>query len=251
MTEAVLIDGGRTLRAAPVAPTARAPRNWAWLGPDAILRVPRAVPRRADDRGVLEGIVRRAGQLRARSVQGRLHRTEPRRVQVLGQAVGAGGRSGRRRRRPPRVRGRLDPPTEVAALARQRIQRCGRQPRRGPPGVRVHRPARPPRSDDQDPGRARLRPVRHRVPARHDGRVRHGLLVLQHSVDGAHHTAGDRRAEGVVARGVRQPRRHHVHVLATDRPARPRSLAARRIPAAVRQLVQRLRDGGGDDREVD
>lgn len=32
MTEAVLIDGGRTLRAAPATPTARAPRNWAWLG---------------------------------------------------------------------------------------------------------------------------------------------------------------------------------------------------------------------------
>ena len=32
MTEAVLVDGGRTLRAAPVAPVARAPRNWAWVG---------------------------------------------------------------------------------------------------------------------------------------------------------------------------------------------------------------------------
>jgi putative spermidine/putrescine transport system permease protein len=32
VTEAVLIDGGRTLRAAPVAPVARVPRNWAWVG---------------------------------------------------------------------------------------------------------------------------------------------------------------------------------------------------------------------------
>jgi putative spermidine/putrescine transport system permease protein len=32
VTEAVLVDGGRTLRAAPVAPTPRVPRNWAWVG---------------------------------------------------------------------------------------------------------------------------------------------------------------------------------------------------------------------------
>ena len=39
-----------------------------------------AVPRRPDDHGVLEGVRRRAGQLRVRCVQGRLHRAEPRRV---------------------------------------------------------------------------------------------------------------------------------------------------------------------------
>ena len=32
MTEAVLVDGGRTRRAAPGAPVARVPRNWAWVG---------------------------------------------------------------------------------------------------------------------------------------------------------------------------------------------------------------------------
>jgi putative spermidine/putrescine transport system permease protein len=32
VSEAVLVDGGRTLRAAPAMPTARAPRNWAWVG---------------------------------------------------------------------------------------------------------------------------------------------------------------------------------------------------------------------------
>jgi putative spermidine/putrescine transport system permease protein len=32
VTDAVLVDGGRTIRAAPAAPTAKAPRNWAWVG---------------------------------------------------------------------------------------------------------------------------------------------------------------------------------------------------------------------------
>jgi putative spermidine/putrescine transport system permease protein len=32
VTEAILVDGGRTLRAAPAAPAAKAPRNWDWVG---------------------------------------------------------------------------------------------------------------------------------------------------------------------------------------------------------------------------
>jgi putative spermidine/putrescine transport system permease protein len=32
VTDAVLVDGGRTIRAAPAAPAARVPRNWAWVG---------------------------------------------------------------------------------------------------------------------------------------------------------------------------------------------------------------------------
>jgi putative spermidine/putrescine transport system permease protein len=32
VTEAVLVDGGRTLRAAPAAPAIKAPRSWDWLG---------------------------------------------------------------------------------------------------------------------------------------------------------------------------------------------------------------------------
>ena len=32
MTDAVLVDGGRTIRAAPAAPVPRAPRSWAWVG---------------------------------------------------------------------------------------------------------------------------------------------------------------------------------------------------------------------------
>jgi putative spermidine/putrescine transport system permease protein len=32
VTDAVLVDGGRTMRAAPAAPVAKPPRNWAWVG---------------------------------------------------------------------------------------------------------------------------------------------------------------------------------------------------------------------------
>jgi putative spermidine/putrescine transport system permease protein len=32
VTDAILVEGGRTLRAAPAAPSTRAPRSWAWLG---------------------------------------------------------------------------------------------------------------------------------------------------------------------------------------------------------------------------
>ena len=144
VTEAVLVDGGRTLRAAPAAPAIKPPRNWAWLGLVpflAFLALFLVVPAFAvfskafvDEQGNfgLDAFKDAfTGQnLDAFKFSVRLSALSA----ATGVVVGA----------LPRLRSGVDPPAEVAAVARHRVQRGGGQPRRRPAGVRVHRPARPP-----------------------------------------------------------------------------------------------------------
>ena len=209
-----------------------------------VLRLPRPVPRPPGDRGVLEGVHRRTGNFGLEALQGRLHRAEPRCVQVLGEALGAVRRRRRRLRRPARLRGRLDPPTEVAAhrwssrsAASPPTSAASRWRSRSSPcsAAKGWRPRSSKgwattctatgSSSTRRPGSSSVYSY-FNIPLM--------VLITLPAIDGL---------KVVVARGVRQPRRHDVHVLAADRAPSPRAVVARRFPAAVRQLVQRLRDG--------
>ena len=203
MTEAVLIDGGRTLRAAPAAPVAkvaaqlgvararrRSSRSWRCSSSFRRSRCSRRHSSTNEGNFGLEAFKDAfTGQnLDAFKFSVKFSAL----AAAVGVVVGA----------LPRLRGSRRS-ADRNGCARSSPRSAGWRPTSAAPaGVRVHRPARPPGTGDQDPRRAGLRPVRPRVPARHHVRVRVGVLVLQHPADGAHHAAGDRRPEG--RRGARR-----------------------------------------------
>ena len=76
---------------------------------------------------------------------------------------------------------------------------------------------------------------------RDDGR-RDRLPLLPDPADDPRDRARDRRAPARVARGVVEPRRELVPVLAPRRPAGADAVAARRVHPALRQRLRRLRD---------
>ena len=87
--------------------------------------------------------------------------------------------------------------------ARHRLQRCGRQHGRRPPGVRCSSRCSVARAGHEDPRRQRLEPLRLGLqPRTTSAGIMMVYIVLPDPADGAGHAAGDRRTEAVVARGV-------------------------------------------------
>ena len=230
----------RPPRASPVA------ASWAWVGPAAVLRVPVPVPHRPG--------VQRRSRRRSRP------RTAASRSRRCVEAFSGQNRqafwfsiefSAGRRRSSASCFGTLLAYAAATAtrptLAAQRSSPSfsGVAANMGglAAGVRVHHPARAARAcSPRSSTRASARPLR---PAASTSATSAGSIVVYSyfkiplmvlitlpAIDGL---------KPVVARGVRQPRRHHVHVLAPRRPAGAGAVDARRLPAAVRQLVQRLR----------